>query len=278
VSVAARDALRRPVGVPGLGIDVSTPALKGSDDEMSVVITAHVRPQTVALNAGDRLAVSYQVLDVDGKVTTGAYKVFGIDLGPENRARAANEGLHFAERITLEPGRYELRLVAEQPGGPMGSVVAHIDAETFDDDLALSGVSLAPRQPGEVVLVGDAPIRNVLTSDPTARRAFRAAEGLDVYAEVYTRLDERTRKQFRNTDSATLTATITTAAGDVSVSKPGQRVVAEAVGDALREGFRVDAGIAGLKPGQYVLTVEGRSARDRKREPVTRQIPFEIVR
>jgi hypothetical protein len=160
----------------------------------------------------------------------------------------------------------------------MGSVVAHIDAETFDDDLALSGVSLAPRQPGEVVLVGDAPIRNVLTSDPTARRAFRAAEGLDVYAEVYTRLDERTRKQFRNTDSATLTATITTAAGDVSVSKPGQRVVAEAVGDALREGFRVDAGIAGLKPGQYVLTVEGRSARDRKREPVTRQIPFEIVR
>lgn len=276
VSLSARDALRRPVGVPGLGIDVATSSFKGMGDDVAVVITAHIRPQMLSFEHGRQVAVSYQVFDLEGKVATGAYKVFGMKLEPETRARVEKDGFQFVERVTLKPGRYELRLVADQPGGALGSVVAHIDAREFDDDLSLSSVALAPRPSGEVVLTGDASIRDVLKVDPSARRAFRAADGLAVYAEVYTKLDRAT-KQSRNEDDATLTATITAGTQRAIVSAPGQRAVAERVGGMLREGFRLEPGIAALAPGQYVLTLEARSKRDPNRAPVTRQIPFEIV-
>jgi VWFA-related protein len=277
VSVAARDALRRPVATRGLGIDVTTASFRGSRKDNAVVITAHVRGETLALDAGRQLAVSYQVFDVEGKVATGFYKVFDFNLRPENRERAAGRGLQFVERITLKPGRYELRLVAEQPGGPLGSVVTHIDAAEFDDELAMSGVTLTSRRANEVLLVGDRALRSALAADPTARRTFRAADGLSAYAEVYTELDDDSAAtRISALRVATLEATIAPIGGGVARQAKGQRVSAEAVGKIAREGFRTDFDLTRLQPGGYVLTLEGRSPKDRKRI-VSRQIPFDIV-
>ena len=276
VSLAARDALRKPVAAPGLGVDVSTAAFKGKGKDASVVITAHVRGKTLEFDAGRRLAVSYQVFDVEGKVATGFYKVFGFNLGNDSRTRATGTGLQFVERITLKPGRYELRLVAEQPGGPIGSVVAAIDAGKFEDELELSGIALASRLANEVLLVGDRGLRGVLPDDPTALRTFRATDGLSAYAEVYTELDESNPTvRYDIIRVAALTSAITNAAGAVIVRGQTQRVSGEPAGESLREGFRTDFDLSKLTPGSYVLTLEARAGRGQKRT-VTRQIPFAV--
>jgi hypothetical protein len=276
VSVAARDALQKPIATAGLGVDVSTAAFKGNGKDASVVIAAHVRGKTLEYDAGRRLAVSYQVFDVEGKVATGFYKVFGFNLGDESKARATGTGLQFVERVALKPGRYELRLVAEQPGGPLGSVVATIDAPRFDDEIDLSGITLASRRANEVLLVGDKPLRSVLQDDPTALRRFRAADGLSAYAEVYTGLDDRiSTSRYDVINVATLTSTVTNSAGAVVARSQAKKVVGDAAGKSLREGFRMDFDLAKLTPGMYVLTLEARAGRSAK-DAVTRQIPFAI--
>lgn len=276
VSVAARDVLRRPVAVPGLGVDVTTTALKGNGTESTVVITAHVRGKTLDYDAGRRLAVSYQVFDLEGKVATGFYNVFGFNLGSESKAQASGTGLQFVERISLKPGRYELRLVAEQPGGPMGSVVAPIDAEKFEDDLELSGVALGSRRANEVLLVGDRDLRGALSTDPTARRSFRATDGLSAYAEVYTPLkDDAPPARVALIRVATLAAAISSPTGETVARGQSQRILGEPAGKTLREGFRTDFDLTRLKPGSYVLTLEARTSSDRKKV-ATRQIPFTL--
>ena len=276
VSFAARDALRKPVGTQGLGIDVSTTAFKGKGKDASVVITAHVRGKTLEFDAGRRLAVSYQVFDVEGKVVTGFYKVFGFNLGNDSKARATGAGLQFVERISLKPGVYELRLVAEQPGGPIGSVVAPIDAGKFEKEPELSGVALASRRANEVLLVGDRGLRGVLPDDPTALRTFRPTDGLSAYAEVYTELDESNPTvRYDTIRVATLTSAITNSAGAIVVRGQSQRVSGEPAGKSLREGFRTDYDLSKLTPGHYVLTLEARAGRDQKRT-ATRQIPFTV--
>ena len=276
VSVSARDALRRPLATRGLGLDVTTTTFKGKGDDASVVITAHVRGQTLDFDAGRRLAVSYQVFDVDGKVATGFYKVFGFNLKPDSVGRATATGLQFVERISLKAGRYELRLVAEQPDGPIGSVVAHINAAEFDGQLEMSGIALAPRRTSEVLLVGDKPLRAGLSADPTALRGFRAADGLSAYGEVYTDIrDEFLVSRLSSARVASVMATLTTAAGGFVARAQGERVLSEPDGRNAREGFRVDFDLARVSSGPYVLTVEARSSQTGTRT-VRRQIPFTV--
>ena len=276
VSVAARDALRRPLSTRGLGVDITTTTFKGKGSDASVVITAHVRGQTLEFNAGRRLAVSYQVFDVDGKAATGFYKVFGFDLKPDSLGRATGKGLQFVERITLKPGRYELRLVAEQPEGPIGSVITHIDATKFDSTLSMSGVALAARRTSEVLLVNDKQLRNALSADPTALRSFRASDGLSAYAEIYTELSKNvTATEVIRVKAATVTGAITTATGAFVARGQGDRVTADADRNALREGFRIDFDLSRVAPGSYVLTLEARSSETGSRV-VRRQIPFAV--
>jgi len=277
VSVAARDALRRPVATKGLGIDVSTVSFKGDGKDSSVVIAAHVRGQTLEFDAGRRVAVSYQVFDPEGKVVTGFYKVFGFNLGSESRARATGAGLQFVERITLKPGRYELRLVAEQPGGPLGSVNTTIDAPKFDGELELSGVALASRRAPEVLLVGDRTLRGALPADPTALRSFRAADGLSAYAEVYSEPEnDIPAARIEVLQFAALRAGIATMDGTIVAQARIQRLSVATSGKIVREGFRADFDLARLAPGRYVLALEASPSSRNRQKAVSRQIPFAV--
>jgi len=276
VSVSARDALRRPLATRGLGLDVTTTTFKGKGNDATVVITAHVRGQTLDFDAGRRLAVSYQVFDVDGKVATGFYKVFGFNLKPDSLGRATEKGLQFIERITLKPGRYELRLVAEQPEGPIGSVITNIDATKVDSILAMSGVALAARRTSEVLLVNDKQLRDSLSADPTALRGFRAADGLSAYVEVYTELSKNvSAAQLSQVKAATVTGGIISLTGAFVARGQSGRVAVDVDREALREGFRFDFDLSRISPGSYVLLLEGRSSESGSRV-VRRQIPFVV--
>jgi hypothetical protein len=154
--------------------------------------------------------------------------------------------------------------------------VAHIDAAEFDGQLEMSGIALAPRRTSEVLLVSDKPLRAGLSADPTALRGFRAADGLSAYGEVYTDIrDEFLVSRLPSARVASVTATLTTAAGGFVARAQGERVLSEPDGRNAREGFRMDFDLARVSPGRHVLTIEARSSQTGTRT-VRRQIPITV--
>jgi len=60
--------------------------------------------------------------DADGQPVGLPFgRSFALDLGPTEYQRAVEEGLRYAHRLPLSPGRYEVRIVAREPAlAPLG--------------------------------------------------------------------------------------------------------------------------------------------------------------
>lgn len=272
VSAAAANALRLPIPVRGLLLDVFSAPFKRPDGTGEVVIGGQITGD-LRLDAGDQVVLSYQVIDIEGRVQTGEYLVYTLNLRPDRRAGVAITGVRFVDRLALPPGRYELRLVSEQPAGSLGSLVAHLDVPKFDEGLALSGVLLgASSTAGHPTLQRYPNLQDRLGMHPTAIRRLPQGDVVTAYAEVYSDNANLTA------DDITLTGIVTTAAGEEVKREPGWLVAGdEGRGTtAGRWGFTIELGLTDVEPGRYVLTVEALSAR-RPNRPVTRQIPFEVV-
>lgn len=268
VSAAVRDALRSPISVNGLSLQLASAPFKSDDQNGSVLVSTQIRGLDLTGNLGDRIAVSFQVFDLEGNVQAGEYKVFALDLAPDARAAVARDGLRFVDRIAVPPGRYEIRLAADQPEGAVGSVVAHFEVPEFRERLALSGLTLASASTaGHKTLLGDDVIPAALAGQPTAVRAFPAGDMLTVFAEVYG--DDRI--SFEN---LTVTGTVRDDGGEVVARATGTPVGPADGGAPGRWGYRTQVALAGLSPGHYVLTVEARSRRPNR--TAQRRIPFEV--
>jgi hypothetical protein len=188
---------------------------------------------------------------------TGEYKVFTLNPTPNTRGRIEETGLRFVDRIALPPGRYELRLVADQPDGSLGSIVMPVEVPAFDEALALSGITLAASSTAsDLTLHEDVVIRTAHGMHPTAIRRFGRGDVVSLFAEVYSN-DPRT-----TADDLTVQALVTDTAG-VEVKREEATVVPTSVDTTTtgRWGFTMEIGLLDVDPGRYVVTVEAMSAR-----------------
>jgi VWFA-related protein len=259
ISSSAHDALRMPLPVSGLPVEASVVSFKGTGHASRLLIDARISPAALHSGARTSVTVAYQLLDIEGKIATGAYKVFtvvphDVDVKP----------LRFLERVTVRPGRYELRLVAQAEDGALGSIVVPVDASPVDRALAISGIVLASSNDDEIALTEDADINTALNASPTARRRFGASERLTAFAEVYTAPDAR--------DDVAATASVTPESSDEVVVRSRAERIAIPGAEAITA-VRANLSLTGLAPGRYVLTVEAKSSR-RSNRNVIRQIPF----
>ena len=267
VSTATRDALRSPASVSGLQVDLVSAAFKGTASDGSVVLDAQLRGPGLGLDGGERVTVSYQVIDTDGTIVTGAYKTFTLNLREQSRKQVIAEGLRFVDRVNLKPGRYEVRFVADQPASDtLGSVVTHVEVPTFDDPLSISGVLVGSLSTWEHhTLFRDDDLKKRLSVDPTAIRRFPQGDELSVYAELYQRAAAK--------DDLEVTVSVLGADGKARVKEDAMPLE----GNTPQHGaFRAHLSLADLSPGVYVLSVEGTSAKEGV-EPVRRQLPFTVV-
>jgi VWFA-related protein len=266
VSRAALDALRLPVPVRGLTVEVFASAFNGPAGDRSAVIGGQVSG-ALRLDPAERIAIAYQVLDLEGRVQTGQYKVFTLDLTPDTRSRVEESGVHFVDRITLPPGRYELRLVAEQPGGAVGSVVTTLDIPELKDSLQMSGVLLAASSTAlNVVAQSDEPLRAVLGSTATAIRRFPRGDFVTALGEVY-----------GPEADVQVAGILTTAAGQEVQREPA--IVSRQpgiAGDPEAWRYHVEFNLSEVAPGPYVLTLEV-SVEGQPGRPAQRQIPFIVT-
>ena len=235
----------------------------------AVLIAAHVDGAQLSLDAGRSLRVAYQVLDAEGTVAASGSTQFGLTLGASTRQRVLASGLRFVDQVALRPGRYELRLVAEQEGGPLGSVVAPLEARAFDEPLEMSGLVMSSSGVTlEDALPGDEAATTPGSLEPTVSRTFRAADTLRAFAEIY--VDGKTRL-----DDIVVVSTLTRPAGLPLSYRTTTRAAALTPNDPRRRGFDVQFALSDLPPGTYVLTLEGRSL-SQPEKTVSRQIPFSV--
>ena len=68
-------------------------------------------------------------------------------LRAETRTRAEEGGLRVLQRLDVPPGRYQIRVAANQPGSATGSVVHDIDVPDFGVTLGISSVLLTSARP-----------------------------------------------------------------------------------------------------------------------------------
>jgi hypothetical protein len=246
---------------------VTSAVFRGEEGQGSVVLDVQAHGSGLALDGSQTVTVSYQALDMDGKIVTGAYKQFQLDLTSQMEATRIH-GLRFVDRVALAPGRYELRLVVDQPlASKLGSVITHVDVPAPSSSLALSGVLLASLSTAEhTTLHGDETIRERLLADPTAVRRFPKGDELSVYTELYG--DDKDVP-----DDLALAVSILEPDGKVLLTEGGRAL--DEVG-AHGMAFRARLSLEDVEPGSYVLQVQGETSRDGVK-PVLRQLPFTVV-
>jgi hypothetical protein len=261
LSTDTLEALRLPIAVSGLGMELFAAPFRGADGSGTVLLGAQVRGADLELGPGEPIEVAFRAMTTEGVRTPGKFTVFTLDLLEDSRTAVASDGLRVIDRITLPRGRHQLRFVVRQPNGRTGMVVADVEIPAFHDEpLSLSGVVLASQRLAMQHTLGeDAGLLLRLGAYPTAVRRFSRTDALTAYAEVYTRDDER---------EAEVTATLESVADGRRLALD---VVAAVAGGGPGRMARVP--LAGLEPGDYVLTFEARV--DNRR--ATRQVPFSVL-
>lgn len=187
--VAAQAGLWPRTAVP-LSVSVAAFADPGkADAAVAVVLRAHEaltvdgspNPPPAGSIGVQRINVLAGAYDRAGKSID--YHVQTIDVTPQADARMALD-YEVLARLTLKPGRHEIRVAAENvTRGTSGSVYTYVDVPDFAKAaLSLSGVVLATtggaRRPAG--LLGD-----LLPLAPTARREFGVAENVTALVRVY---------------------------------------------------------------------------------------------
>jgi len=252
----ARAALAAPVPADGIPVRLSADYVQLPPAGPQAVIRAHVdlgrlrwpeadgrRRATVELVAG--------VYDADGNpVGPPLAQVAELDLAPAEYKRAADAGLDYQRRVTLRPGRYQVRLVArERTLAQAGGAAEWIEIPDLGQKkLAMSSVFLSSSAPGagSTVLGGAAGAE--APRDASALRRFKRGDNLYFQIYVYNpAVDDK------GSSDVVLQAQIWSGTSAIAASKPQPVALKTRDGAPLPETNEMR--LEGLVPGPYELRV-----------------------
>lgn len=263
-------ALSSPLPVSGLTMDVFAAPFEAPAPNDSVLLGAELHGSDLALSPGDRLQLSFLAIDAAGKTVDDETVPVTVNLDEGGRTRVQRTGLRLLNRLTLPPGRYELRVATrDAASGKTGSVLYQLDVPDFrHEPLVLSGVVLTSALGAAMPTPRpDAQLRTILPAPPVALRQFPQNDAIVVYGEAYDNAPTPPH-------TVDLTTTVTGTDGRELFKTAVQRNSSELHGNGY--GFTARVPMAGLAVGSYVLTVEARvDAGDP--HAVARQIPFSVT-
>jgi VWFA-related protein len=203
-SAPLRDVLNSPLQQSGVTIDVQAAPFKNSNKDASVALAIEIDPQRLNFKPAkaedkkthqqvdvfeDNIELSFFSISDSGKPLGGTRSEVALRLRPQNYQLVKAFGLRLNPRITLQPGRYQVRIgVRETGGGDVGTVFYDLDVPDFTkNDLTISGILLTAAtaqyiptpQPDEVLT------KELLPLPATSRREFIQGDTLALFAEVY---------------------------------------------------------------------------------------------
>jgi VWFA-related protein len=245
-----------PTGDLPLSVSVAPLAMAGRREAVLAVTIGMIRP------VSDRVVTETLQL----RTTAFEYETYkdrgtslqAIELTARPNA-AGERRFEVPARLTVRPGRYEVRVGAETSGGAVGGVFVAADVPDFEKaKLALSGLILgtprrAPADPADA-------LADLVPIAPTVRREFSTSEPVLALLRIY-------QRAMRTAAPAQVTATIVDATNrqvfaDLVTLGP-DRFSSERSAD-----YRLDLANAKLGAGDYLLTIEASAANNAARRLV----------
>lgn len=274
-------ALTSPIPQSGLTFAVQAAPFKHTNDEASIALAIEIDGGRLPYGAPDakglvanKIELSFYGLNERGKAVSPSWTELNLNLRPETRERVAAHGVRANPRISLPPGRYQIRIGArETVGGEAGSVFYDLDVPDFrKEKLMVGGLLMTTPSVQQTPSIQPDPIVSKLLPAPaTSRREFPQSDTLALYTEIY---DNDTARQPRRIDVALRV-----------VAENGAEVLAsrdELVNGASGEkpwdiyGYAKRIPLKGIAPGRYVLRIEA-AVRGKDGATAVREAPITVV-
>jgi VWFA-related protein len=251
-----RQALESPLPVSGLTMHVFAAPFKGTAPNADVVLGVELLGRDLKLTQNDKIQISYMAIDATGKVRAGSTDGITMNaLRPDTRTRIEGTGLRMLNRFEVPPGRYQLRVAAQDAdGGNVGSLQYDLDVPDFaKTPFSVSGLVLTSALASQVPSAKlDEQLRGVLPGPPAALRSFPQNDEIALFAEVYDNAGGAAHK-------VDITTTVTTDEGRVLFKDEETKDSADLGGKKGGFGYSSRIPLKELEPGRYVVTVSAKS-------------------
>jgi hypothetical protein len=221
----------------------------------------------------NKLSMQVGVFNKEGKSIFAERPDVDLNLRPESHVRVTQNGVRILRHLSLPPGRYQLR-VAAQDSGKVKQGSAHLDIDVPDfskESLAISNVAIASTADRSVYSPpkpGFDPFNGLLPGSPSALRQFPNDSEFATAVEVYI-----------NKPTPVHTFDVTTVVraddGRVVFNRSVERSTDDLHGTPGGFGFTERIPIQNWTPGLYVLQIDAKS-RLNDIAPASRVIQFEV--
>jgi VWFA-related protein len=279
LSAELMQAMATPLPRTGLQLRVTAVPRKGADRSSSLEVLIDVAGKDLSfVRKGEvftnRLSLSVGVFNKEGKAVINERPDAALNLRPETHARIAEHGVRVLVPLSIRPGRYQLRVAAQDESKTRQGTVHHdLDVPDFTQPpLALSGIALASTADRSMYIPprpGFDPFDGFLAGTLTALRDFPAKSEIAAFIEVYSNRPTPTHR-------LDIAATVRTDDGRVVFTSNEERSTEELRGTPGAFGYAVRIPIPDWAPGRYTLTVDATSRIDNAR-PVSRVIEFRVI-
>jgi VWFA-related protein len=267
-----REALDSPLPVSGLTMHVFASPFKGAAPNASVLFGVELRGRDMKVDPNSKILLSYLAIDANGKVKGGNTDSLTLtNLKPESKARIEQTGLRMLNRLDLPPGKYQLRIAAQDSaGGNVGSVQYDLEVPDYAKaPFSMSGLVLTSGAGSMFPTVkADEQLKPMLPGPPIALRSFPQNDEIALFTEVYDNAGATPHK-------VEIITTVTTDEGKVLYKTDETRDSTDLGGKRGGYGYTTRVPLKDLALGSYVLKVEAKS-RLGNTPPVARELQFTV--
>jgi VWFA-related protein len=261
-STQLRDILNSPLQQTGLNFTVQAAPFKNTPKEASVALAIEIDGNRLPYSppndkglVANKIEMSFYGVNDLGKALVGTRTELDLTLRPETRERVNVNGVRVNPRISLPPGRYQLRIGArEGVGGLTGTVFYDLEVPDFrKEKLMLGGMLLTAASSQQTPSIQPDPIvSKLLPAAATSRREFPKDDILALYTEIYDNLSAR---QARRIDVAV--RLLSESGTEVFVSKDELANAATPTEKPWEiYGYAKQIPLKDVAPGRYLLRVD----------------------
>jgi len=270
------DALANPIPSAGVGLSVFAAPFVGPGSKASVTLAIELAPSTLRFveqngKFNEDIEVHVLAIDAAGKMQDGGPTSVPLRLSAASRDAVVANGFRVLRRLTVPPGRYQIRVAAkESNGNAVGTVTQSIDVPDFSKPpLLLSGIAITARSAIRTPTANPDPqFKDVLPGAPTANREFPRGDTLAIFAEAY---DNQPTPPHR----VSIASSIVTDDGRELFAAADERSSDDLQGKKGGYGYTRELQLGDLPPGRYVLRVTAKSLASNGASS-TREVEFRI--
>ena len=269
------DALANPIPSAGVGLSVFAAPFSGPGSKASVALVVEFAPASlrfVEQNGKFNEDIELHVLAVDasGKMQDGGPTTLPLRLSAGNHDAITTYGFRVQRRLTVPPGRYQIRVAAkESNGGAIGTVTQSLDVPDFSKGpLQMSGIAITSKSAARLPTANPDPqLKDVLPGAPSASRDFPRGDTLAIFAEVHDNQAAPHR--------VSIASSILADDGRELFAAADERSSDELQGKKGGYGYTRELPLGELSPGRYVLRLTARSLLANN-AATTREVEFRI--